>query len=340
MDLVTSIAVDGSGNVYATGTTGNTNFPTAGTPFQSTFAGMIGTSGSKTAGCLGTYPGGIERSGNFPCGDVFVSELNSALTSLVNSTYVGSSGTDIAFDISFDAGGHPWITGMTQYSAGGLPINWPTTANAFQLIGGGSGVQMFIMELDAALKNNLYSSYYGSGPDQWSYKASVNAAGTQVAFGGLSSAQANQGGATPTSANCFDSSGANTCHNLIGTSSAFVGVLSLSASQANTPSCTPLPGTYGVTLSITCTFSSAGGFGCYTTDGTIPASNEPTNTNCAHGTKYTTAIPISSTTTLNVISGAPTLTDSNINSGTYTITIPLDTAFSTGVSISGKVAWK
>src|SRR5208282_137164 len=69
MDLVTSIAVDGSGNVYATGTTGNTNFPTAGTPFQSTFAGMIGTNGSKTAGCLGTYPGGIERSGNFPCGD-------------------------------------------------------------------------------------------------------------------------------------------------------------------------------------------------------------------------------------------------------------------------------
>ena len=219
MELVTGIAVDGSGDVYATGTTSNTDFPTAGTPLQSTLAGMIGTNSTyHTAGCLGTYPGGLFRSGTFPCGDAFVAELNPALTTELAGTYIGGSGTDVAFSILLDSGGHPWISGMTQYPGGGNAKKWPTTSNAFQLQNVG-GVAMFITELASNLQSLIYSTYFGGGPDQWSYSLALTASGNPV-FGGLSDATAAQGGSTPTSSNAIQSQ-------LQGSENVFIAALSI-----------------------------------------------------------------------------------------------------------------
>ena len=59
------IAVDGSGNAYVTGLTSSTDFPTTPGAFQTTYGGT---------------------------GDAFVTELNTAGTALVYSTYLGGSG--------------------------------------------------------------------------------------------------------------------------------------------------------------------------------------------------------------------------------------------------------
>src|SRR5690606_12989683 len=83
-DQGTSIAADSVGNVYVTGATQSTEFPT--TP------GTVDTS----------------HNGNY---DVFVTKLNAAGTALIYSTFIGGSGSDIAYDIAVDASGNAFITG-------------------------------------------------------------------------------------------------------------------------------------------------------------------------------------------------------------------------------------
>ena len=70
-DLAAGIAVSPAGNAYVTGSTTSTNFPTTSGAFQTTFGG------NDTHGGLG---------------DEFVTELNTAGTGLVYSTYLGGSG--------------------------------------------------------------------------------------------------------------------------------------------------------------------------------------------------------------------------------------------------------
>ncbi|MFH1374826.1 MAG: SBBP repeat-containing protein [bacterium] len=78
------IAVDASGVAYVTGTTLSTDFPTE-NPFQ-------------------TYQGHF---------DVFVTKLGSAGSSLVYSTYLGGSNSDLGYGIAVDASGAAYVTGQT-----------------------------------------------------------------------------------------------------------------------------------------------------------------------------------------------------------------------------------
>jgi len=75
-DSANGIALDSSGNAYVTGSTTSTNFPIAGTVFQTTYGG-----------------------GN---ADAFVTELNPTGSDLVYSTYLGGTGTDIGNGIAVD----------------------------------------------------------------------------------------------------------------------------------------------------------------------------------------------------------------------------------------------
>jgi hypothetical protein len=100
-----AIAVDGSGNVYVTGFTSATNFPTL-NAFQSTYGG-----GS----------------------DAFVAKFNpsqSGTASLVYSSYLGGSQGDQGFGIAVDALGNAFLTGETAST------DFPTK-NAFQIKFGG-----------------------------------------------------------------------------------------------------------------------------------------------------------------------------------------------------------
>ncbi|MGA3327934.1 MAG: choice-of-anchor D domain-containing protein [Terriglobia bacterium] len=102
-DLGYGIAVDSFGNAYVTGRTSSTDFPIA-NPLQATNAGGI---------------------------DAFVAELNSAGSTLVYSTYLGGSSTDVGLGIARDSSVNTYVIGNTESS------KFPTTTGALQTTFGG-----------------------------------------------------------------------------------------------------------------------------------------------------------------------------------------------------------
>lgn len=142
-DYARDVAIDAAGNVYVTGGTASTNFPT-------------------TVGAFQTTLGGAE--------DVFIAKLDSAGSSLIYSTYVGgssgtpgTSGSDNGSAIAVDASGNAFVTGFT------VSTNFPTTAGAFQPSisnpGGFIEIDAFVLKLDSTGSSLAYSTYLG-GSDQ------------------------------------------------------------------------------------------------------------------------------------------------------------------------------
>jgi hypothetical protein len=141
------IAVDASGNVYVSGGTSSSDFPTTPGAFQTTYAG-----GSN---------------------DGFVSKLNAAGSALIYSTYLGGTGADSASAIALDAAGNAYVIGST------LSSNFPTTPGAFQTTYPG-GEDSFVSKLNANGSALLYSTYLGEGDG---FGITIDAAGNAYATG-------------------------------------------------------------------------------------------------------------------------------------------------------------
>ena len=99
-----------------------------------------------------TYQGGDS--------DVFVAKLNSSLTSLASSTYLGGSLADSAYAAYLDASGNIYVAGPT------LSTNFPTTTNAYQGNLAGSTYDGFIAELNGGLTSLLASTYLGGASEE------------------------------------------------------------------------------------------------------------------------------------------------------------------------------
>src|SRR5262249_17861037 len=127
-----SIAVDPSGNVYVTGTSYSTDFPTV-KALQSTF---------------GVCPPN--------CRTDFITKLNVAGSELAYSHYRdGAQGNSVAVDPS----GNAYVTGLTSST------DFLTTAGAFQTTLGG-GEDAFITKVSAS-GSLVYSTYLGgNGHDE------------------------------------------------------------------------------------------------------------------------------------------------------------------------------
>jgi hypothetical protein len=189
-DRGSAIAVDSSGNVYITGYTSSTNFPTKG-PIQPSSAGGADVFVTKlnptgTALVYSTYLGGSNQdignaiavdsagnayvtgsttSANFPTmsplqghlnggEDAFLLKLNPAGTALVYSTYLGGSALDVAYGIAVDGSGNAYVTGTTPST------DFPVTPGAYQTTNPG-GNDAFVAKVNSTGSSLVYATYLG-----------------------------------------------------------------------------------------------------------------------------------------------------------------------------------
>jgi beta-propeller repeat-containing protein len=121
------IAVDGAGSAYVTGDSVSSDFPTTAGAFEP------------------TYSGGE---------DAFVTKLSPDGSSLVYSTFLGGTSSDVGKGIAVDASGNAYVGGVTFSS------DFPTTAAAFDVSSNG-GYDAFVTELNADGSALSYSTYLG-----------------------------------------------------------------------------------------------------------------------------------------------------------------------------------
>jgi uncharacterized protein (TIGR03437 family) len=161
-DLAYGIAVDSGGNAYVTGGTSSKNFPTTAQAFQKVYGG---------------------DSGGFLGGDVFVSKIGPAGTSLVYSTYLGGSRDEFAFGVAVDSSGNAYVAGGTD------SINFPVTEDAFQAglglrSGGLTGSAAFLTKLNSAGTALGYSTFFGGNSGDAAAGIALDASGNAYLTGG------------------------------------------------------------------------------------------------------------------------------------------------------------
>jgi hypothetical protein len=121
------IAIDGAGSAYVTGDSVSSDFPTTAGAFEP------------------AYSGGQ---------DAFVTKLSPDGSSLVYSTFLGGTSSDVGKGIAVDASGNAYVGGVTFSS------DFPTTAAAFDVSSNG-GYDAFVTELNADGSALSYSTYLG-----------------------------------------------------------------------------------------------------------------------------------------------------------------------------------
>ncbi len=136
-DQATGLAIDGAGNAYVTGSTASSNFPVTQNAYQATNHDQC------TNGCVGGY-------------NAFVTELDSAGSVLVYSTYLGGNGInpddfvgvetfgrgDQASALALDTSGNVYVAGSA------VSYDFPVTAGAFQTTFSSRGGSAFVAKLN------------------------------------------------------------------------------------------------------------------------------------------------------------------------------------------------
>ena len=195
------LAMDASGNVYATGYTASTDFQTSNGAFDETQNGgydAVAMKFSDTGSLIySTYLGGagqdygygiaatddgdavitgITASANFPVTagaydnefnasyDCFATKISSNGNTIQFSTYLGGTGSDFGIDIALDNFENIYVTGYTVSS------DFPVTSNAFDVTyNGGStyGYDIFVTKMKYNGTAVYYSSYLGGTSDDY-----------------------------------------------------------------------------------------------------------------------------------------------------------------------------
>jgi len=131
-DLVKDIVLDQDDNIYITGQTGSTDYPTTSGAFDRTMNGQIGYLGW----------------------DIFVTKLPSNMTNISYSTYVGSSGSDVGWDMAIDNSKNVYVTGYC------IGDNLPTTTGAMNETSNGDS-DGFVFKLNQNGSALVYCTYFG-----------------------------------------------------------------------------------------------------------------------------------------------------------------------------------
>ena len=160
-DNAYSMALDAAGNVYLTGFTNSTTFPTT--------------------------PGAFQPKLYAPHGNAFVTKLNPNGTGLVYSTYLGGQyDRTKGYGIAIDSAGNAYIVGTTGAFVGGYVTSFPVTAGAFQPFNGGNAADGFLTKLNPTGTKLVYSTYLSARSDKGGVAVAVDKSGNAfaVASGG------------------------------------------------------------------------------------------------------------------------------------------------------------
>jgi hypothetical protein len=148
--------VDSNGaanHAYVTGSTLSLNFP------------VQGTNAGPTGG-----------------GDVFVTELSADGTTLIYSTLIGGSASDIANGIAVDSTGEAFVAGGTASS------DFPTTSGAYQTVLPTAAQNAFILKLNKTTGTLAYSTYLGGSGDDTALGMELDGSGNVYVAGKTTSA--------------------------------------------------------------------------------------------------------------------------------------------------------
>jgi Calx-beta domain/Beta-propeller repeat/Carboxypeptidase regulatory-like domain/CarboxypepD_reg-like domain len=150
-DEANGIAIDPAANVYVTGNTVSTDFPTA-----NAFQAILGDPF---------------------VGDAFVTKFNSS-GSLNYSTYLGGNSTDNGFGIAVDVSGNAYVTGLTRST--NFPVANPIqTAHNFNT----GATDAFVTKLNSQGSSLVYSTYLGGTDLDTARGIAVDAAGNAYVTG-------------------------------------------------------------------------------------------------------------------------------------------------------------
>ncbi|MFC2131901.1 SBBP repeat-containing protein, partial [Bacteroidota bacterium] len=143
------IAIDGSGAVYVTGTTGSSDYPTTSGAYDENYNGE---------------------------GDVFVSKLNADGSSLIYSTFIGGSVGELNRGIAIDNACAVYVTGRTGSS------DYPTTNGAYNESFNGD-MDVFVTKLDANGSSLIYSTLIGGSEYDEGYGIAIDGSGAVYVTG-------------------------------------------------------------------------------------------------------------------------------------------------------------
>jgi hypothetical protein len=199
-----------TGEVYVAGWTGSTDFPGTFGGAQKSYGGgrydafvarlnsgltqilqstYLGGSGWDEAKALAIHPktgevyvAGVTKSTNFPrtsggaqtinadngvYWEVFVTRLNSSLTQILQSTYLGGRGEDYAKALAISSTGDVYVAGVTDST------DFPGTAGGAQASNNG-GSDAFVARLNSNLTQILQSTYLGGSGDDDAYDLAIH----------------------------------------------------------------------------------------------------------------------------------------------------------------------
>ena len=185
------IAVDNDGNVYVTGFTASTNFPTLNAVVQQmVWTNVVGTNQISITNSLNGYLLNGSTTNKTSSFDAFVAKFDSTGTNLLYSTFLGGTNNDVANGIAVDTNGNAYVTGWTTST------NFPNTAGLYSFVSTNISLNIlatnvFLTKITNAIGTTnvgiAWSAVFGGEGADIGYGVAVDPAGNNVFVTGSAS---------------------------------------------------------------------------------------------------------------------------------------------------------